>query len=50
MDLVITNDELYFLCFGNDLTFRWIKFHENICSPIFKVGLGQFVNYYREKM
>ena len=28
MDLIITNDGLYFVGYGNDLTFGWMRFHE----------------------
>ena len=33
MDLIFTNDGLYFVCYGNDLTFGWVKFHGPSALP-----------------
>ena len=38
MDSMSANDGFYFVGFGNDLIFAWVKF----CSTIFDDRLGQF--------
>ena len=37
MDLIFTNDGLYFVSDGNDLTFGCVKFHEPYDLPFLKL-------------
>ena len=37
MDLIFTNDEFYFVGYGNDLTFGCVKFHEPYALQFFKL-------------
>ena len=37
MDLIFTNDGLYFVCYGIDLTFGCVKFHEPYALQFLKV-------------
>ena len=37
MDLIFTNDGLYFVSYGNGLTFGCAKFHEPYALPFLKL-------------
>ena len=35
IDLIFTNDGFYFVSYGNNLTFGYVKFHEPYAIPFF---------------
>ena len=39
MDMVFTNDGIYFVSYGNDMTFGWVKFYEPYALPFFRLVL-----------